>query len=182
MGSMKYSAYASTNRRRCRWTALVFPMPRLDTFSGEKQFSDCAQRRGLAKPVFGKTDLSWPNVLMKMRLLFILIVVEDVCIRPQGGVARFFSPLRLTSPHLLPTRHAGRREILPPRPKAKMVPQWPSPSTPATLLLRVLGRRSRGSAPADVAAGGKSYHGVPGCATEEDDGRGDAAAASPAKG
>ena len=35
-----------------------------------------------------------------------------------------------------------------------MAPTWPSPPTPAASLLRVLGRRSGGSVPAYVAAGG----------------------------
>ena len=65
-----------------------------------------------------------------------------------------FSHLHLTSPHLPPTRRAGRGRA-PALPKAWPAPTWPPPPTSVTSLLQVQGRGSGGSVPSDVAAGGR---------------------------
>ena len=66
LGSREYTTDMSTNRCRCQWTVLQFPRPRLDTSSGEQQFSDCPRPRGLAEPVLARAGLPWPNLLMNI--------------------------------------------------------------------------------------------------------------------
>ena len=148
LGSREYAVYASTNRRCCQWTALVFPRPRLDTSSGEQRFSDCARRRGLTEPVLGKADLPWQNLLMKMRSLFILIMTESAS-GHRVVLLVVFLRLRLSLSHLSAsssdTTCRARETTTPTK-------GWDGSgvviaANPATSLLRVLGRRSRGSVP-----------------------------------
>ena len=113
-----------------------------------------------------------------MHSLFILIVAEGVS-GHRVVLLVFLSQSHLS--HLPPTRHAGRGRA-PSRPKARLALTWSTPPTSATSLLRVPGRGSRGFVSLDVAAGGGGGRRGPECTAGEDDGRGDAAAASPATG